>query len=109
MRLRFRAQYRRMSHAQNRYTGQWIVVKTRPNKSHCPKLGITVTRRFGKSHQRNRFKRLVREAFRLSCNQFFVGIDILVQPRSLAVKAHMEDIRTELMQALINSASSHEQ
>lgn len=104
MRLRSRMQYKRMAHVQNKYTGQWIVVKTRPSKSHCPKLGITVTRRFGKSHQRNRFKRLVREAFRLSCQQFFSGIDILVQPRSLALKANMEDIRNELIQALKNSA-----
>ena len=29
------------------------------------KMGITVTKKFGKAHERNRFKRIVREAFRV--------------------------------------------
>lgn len=36
----------------------------RQGKSFSAKLGITVTRKFGKAHKRNRFKRVVREAFR---------------------------------------------
>ena len=34
------------------------------SKNFFPKLGITVSRRYGKAHQRNRFKRVVREVFR---------------------------------------------
>lgn len=109
MRLRSRYQFKRMAHIPNKYTGKWIIVKVRPNKDHCPKLGITVTRRFGKSHFRNRFKRLVREAFRLSYHQFFEGLDILVQPRTLALSAHMEDIRLELIEALKASGYSSNQ
>lgn len=89
-----------MNYATGKYTGQWIIVKTFSNKNHCPKLGITVTRKFGKSHQRNRFKRLTREAFRLSCYQFFQGVDILILPRSEAHQAKLEDIKNELLEAL---------
>lgn len=89
-----------MAHVASKYTGQWIIVKVRPNKNHCPKLGITVTRKFGKSHDRNRFKRLVRESFRLNYYKFMLGLDILVMPRSYALHAKMENVQSELLEAL---------
>jgi len=100
MRLLSRSQYKRMGYSSNVYKGQWIILKISSNRNHCPKLGITVTRKFGKSHDRNRFKRIVREAFRLSSHQFFTGIDILVQPRSLALNATNIDILDELLSAI---------
>ncbi len=100
MRLLSRSQFKRMNYSSNVYAGQWIVLKISSNRNHCPKLGITVTRKFGKSHERNRFKRIVREAFRLSNHQFFTGIDILVQPRSIAINATNQDILDELLLAI---------
>lgn len=35
-----------------------------PSRCASRKLGITVSKKFGKAHQRNYFKRIVREAFR---------------------------------------------
>ncbi len=100
MRLRSRYQFQRMAHSASKFIGQWTIVKIRPNKNHCPKLGITVTRKYGKSHDRNRFKRLVREAFRLNYDQFMLGLDILVFPRTSAQQAKMENIQSELLEAL---------
>lgn len=77
-----------------------MIVKVRPNQNKTPKLGITVTKRFGKAHQRNRFKRVVREAFRLSNHQFNANLDILIQPRTCAAHAKLTDIRLELLLAL---------
>lgn len=76
--------------------GQWILVELRQSTHPYPKLGITVTRRYGKAHQRNRFKRLIREAFRLSYNLFPQGLEILVKPRSKANQAHRIIIQEEL-------------
>jgi ribonuclease P protein component len=91
-----------MAHSSSKFIGQWIIVKIRKNNNQCPKLGITVTRKFGKSHDRNRFKRLVREAFRLNYSRFMIGLDILVFPRSFANHAKMQNIQSELLEALTN-------
>ena len=100
MRLLRRSQYKRMNYHYQSYHGQWINIKVVKNQNNCPRLGITATRKFGKSHERNRFKRITREAFRLMKHHFFVGIDILVFPRSLAKNATTCVIQTELLQAM---------
>lgn len=62
------------------------------------KFGITASKKFGNSPERNRFKRLVREAIRsfdllplLHCN---------VVPRSLAKKAKLSEIQKDIKKLL---------
>lgn len=85
----------------HRSIGQWIIVDIRQGKTQSPKLGITVTRRYGKACQRNRFKRIVREAFRLSYSLFFPGLEIHIKPRSAAPQAKMEHVRQELLRFVL--------
>lgn len=87
----------RMAQGSTRYIGEFVIVDIRPGRGSSPKLGITVTRRYGKAHDRNRFKRIVREAFRLSC-PLFPPYEIHVRPRSAAAKASMGDVRQELVE-----------
>lgn len=61
------------------------------------RLGITVLRRYGKSHERNRFKRIVREAFRLSYHEIPSGLELIVKPRTKAKAASMQEIQQELL------------
>jgi len=63
------------------------------------KLGISASTRFGSSPQRNRFKRLVREAFRISYHRL-PSLELNVIPRQCAKNAHCKDIENELTRLL---------
>ncbi|HEX32649.1 MAG TPA: ribonuclease P protein component [Candidatus Acetothermia bacterium] len=46
-----------------------------------PRIGISVSRRYGNAVSRNRVKRMIREVFRCHKASFY-GVDLIVQPRS---------------------------
>ena len=100
MRLLKRHQFKRMMHHCSHLTGQWIVIDTRSNRVSHTRLWITVTRRYGDAHERNRFKRITREAFRLCYPKIRVGFDLNVKPRSSAKTAKTSDIINDLLRLL---------
>jgi ribonuclease P protein component len=63
-RLLKNTQYKYLHRNSNRLFGQTIIIQFQKGRSTSAKLGITVSKKFGKAHERNRFKRVVREAFR---------------------------------------------
>lgn len=78
----FQQIYQKGRKVQARYFTAFVL----PVERKQPRIGITVTRKFGKSVKRNRARRLVREAFRK--NKWLVpqGVDIVIN-----VKAPLEE------------------
>jgi ribonuclease P protein component len=68
-----------------------------------PRLGITASRKVGGAVVRNRFKRLVREVFRLHKEFFPAGCDIVVAARKSADDLDFRKVREELIELVSNS------
>ncbi|MEI8125690.1 MAG: ribonuclease P protein component [Parachlamydiaceae bacterium] len=105
-RLRTRWEYQRLAHRSIRRAGKLILIDVCPNRSSSIRLGITASRHYGIAVKRNRFKRVVREAFRLTKQRLPKGIDINVKPRPLAHNAKTSDIIEELLFLLEHSSFS---
>ena len=60
-----------------------------------PRLGLSVSRKVGTAVVRNRWKRLLREAFRLSRQDLPAGIDLIVVARP-GVKPSLSALRESL-------------
>jgi ribonuclease P protein component len=73
-----------------------LFIETVKNHLDFSRLGLTVSKKFGKAVQRNRFKRLAREAFRQNLDQLPAGYDIHIKPRSRAKEADFSHIVKEL-------------
>ena len=68
-----------------------------PNRVDRPRLGITVTRKTGNSVERNRVRRLVREAFRKTRWIAPIGVDIVINAKRQLVDAESRDVEREFV------------
>ena len=80
-RLRKSSQFQSLSRNSNTFHGRSLFIVWKVNGLAHSRVGITVTKKYGDAHKRNRFKRLIREAFRVSGAKDLLGIDIHVRPK----------------------------
>lgn len=74
----------------NGQAGPYVVLYVRKNRTQTNRVGITVSKKLGKAHVRNRARRRLREIYRLNEEKFQPGWDIVMVARSRAVDAPFE-------------------
>ena len=72
-----------------------LVVYARENGLGYSRVGLSVSKKFGPAVRRNRIRRLLREAFRLSKEELPVGYDLVLVPRPRD-EYELNDIRNSL-------------
>ena len=76
--------FRRLYHTNGQADG-FLVLYARKNRTETNRVGITVGKKLGKAHIRNRIRRRIREVYRLNEDRFQSGWDIVVVARSRAL------------------------
>jgi ribonuclease P protein component len=79
--LRRPADFRRVYDRRRSASDNWLIVYGCPNDLPHLRVGLSVSKKVGGAVQRNRLRRLYREAFRLSRHEMPVGLDLVLIPR----------------------------
>ncbi len=94
----FQRLYRTHGHANG-----YLVLYARKNRTPGNRVGITVSKKLGKAHVRNRVRRRFREVYRLNEEKFQPGWDIVVVARTKSVDADFSEL-TKACLSLANKA-----
>ena len=79
LRILKRSTFQEITKSKKRFVGKSLVIQYR--FAEYPRIGLTVTRKFGSAVKRNRFKRLAREAFRLLAPEL-PPLELVVMPKN---------------------------
>ena len=75
-----------------------LVLYARKNRGDTNRVGITVSKKLGKAHIRNRIRRRLREVYRINEDLFLPGWDIVVVARTKAVFADFDSLTRAYLQ-----------
>lgn len=78
------------------YVGKYMVIYILPNSSEKNRLGISISRKYGKSVKRNRIKRLIRESYRQYEEFIESGFDIVITARHSLTMPDFSAVRKEM-------------
>ncbi len=100
-RLRRRSEYLRVQAQGKRIYSRHFGVTLAPTETLGPRLGLVVTRRFGKAVRRNRMKRLLREFFRRHKGRL-PSRDLVIMAKKGAEALNYDQVAEELGRLLLS-------
>lgn len=74
--------FRRVYDRRRSVSDGWLIIYACENGLPYLRLGLSVSKKIGQAVVRNRFRRLYREAFRLTRVELPIGLDLILIPRS---------------------------
>ena len=83
--------FRRLYHSDG-VASTYLVLYARKNRTLTNRVGITVSKKLGKAHIRNRVRRRLREVYRLNEERFAPGWDIVLVARSRSIEAPFDKL-----------------
>lgn len=91
----------RRAYARGRsYVSPTLVTYIVKNRSKTKKIGITTSKKIGKAVQRNRARRVIKEAYRLICDKVIPGYDIVFVARGKTPFVKMGVVQREMVSHL---------
>ena len=94
--IRRGADFDRAYHRRTSASDRYLLVFGCQNGLNHTRLGLSFSRKVGGAIVRNRWKRLIREAFRLSRSDLPKGVDLVVIPRRGGVEPDLANLRPSL-------------
>ena len=74
-----------------------LVLYARKNRTDGNRVGVTVSKKLGKAHVRNRTRRRIKVAYRIHEGAFFPGYDIVVVARVRAAHSRYRELERSLL------------
>lgn len=78
------------------FAGKYVILYVLGNKQGVNRLGITISRKFGKSVKRNRMRRLIKENYRVYEGFLKEGVDLVFVARKQDAMPGFNDIGREM-------------
>lgn len=88
--------FRRIYRQGKSHVTPYFVVYVKKNRIKTNRLGITATKKIGNAVERNRARRIIKEAYRLLEPELPVGLDIVIVARRKTVFSKMQAVMAVL-------------
>ena len=100
-RLLARASFKRVYENGQKAHSRLFVAFHMPGEGDRDRIGLTVTRKIGKAHDRNRCRRLLREAFRRHRRETGgTGVDLVINAKRELLSASYAEVEAEVVKLL---------